>query len=140
MGPLISPVHFFSPMVQPICSLQKSKFLLYCKLRKKYISRKKWSAYRFAQYLLSQKKFTKAELIRYKLLPKRQIYSKNAHLRSAQKAKKRGRPRLITEAQERQLVDKYKAMHRDGHAATIRHLQSDVCPQYFIFHFSVDCF
>ena len=140
MGPLISPVHFFSGMAQPIQSLQRSKYLLYCKLRKKYISRKKWSKYRFAEYLLSQKKFTKTELIRYKLLSKRQIYAPNAHLRSTQKTPKRGRPRLITEQQERKLVDKYKALHRDGHAGTIKHLQSDVCTKNFIFKFFVEYF
>ena len=126
-------------MVQPTNSLNGSKFLLYCKLRKKYISRKKWSKYRFAQYLLSQKKFSKAELIRFKLLSKRQLYKSNEDLHSTQKTKKRGRPRLITVDQERKLVDKYKTMHRDGHAAKIKSLQSDVCSIPFIFDTFIGC-
>ena len=127
MGPMISPTLNFPCMAQPTNSFGRAKYLLYCKLRKKSISRKKWSRYRFSQYLLAQKKFTKAELIRFKLLPKRQLYASNADLHSSEPRKKRGRPRLITVEQERKLVEKYKTMHRDGHAAKIRNLQSDVC-------------
>ena len=133
---IINHLHnIFLIMTEQRDSEKVSKWLRYCKMRKKYISRKHWSKFRFAQMLLRNKDYTRAELISYKLLSKRSLTLLTHREHKTHPQKPRGRPRLITHVQERQLVNKYKSQHRQGQPGTVRNMASDVCFLSFVINF-----
>ena len=127
--------NIFLIMTEQRDSEKVSKRLRYCKMRKKYISRKHWSKFLFAQMLLCNKDYTRAELISYKLLSKRSITSLTQTEHKTYQQKPRGRPRLITHVQERQLVNKYTSQHRQGQPETVRNMASDAWVLSFVINF-----
>ena len=127
--------NIFLIMTEQRDSEKVSKWLRYCKMRKKYISRKHWSKLRFVQMLLRNKDYTRAELISYKLFSKRSLALLRQTEHKTDQQKPRDRPRLITHVQGRQLVNKYKLRHRQEHPGTVCNMASDVCFLSFVINF-----